>query len=337
MRNLPVYVLLDCSESMAGASVEAVQDGLGTLLSQLRRNPYALETVLLSVITFSNEARQLFPLTEIAAISLPTLSVRPGTALGEAFVLLRDCIRREVHKPTEEEKGDFRPLVFLITDGQPTDEWRDAVAKLAGIRPRPANIYVIGCGEDIDFGTLNSISDCVFHMKDMSPNLFSKLFVWMSASIQNSSEAISSFNENALTLPPPEGCVRMHADLLPIGGGARRRQVFLHVRCTETKRPFLLRYVLDDERGVYIARAVHVLEESFFPEGGNVQESVSADLLWGDLPCPYCGNPVWVHCGHCRQFFCALDQLPEQLFCPLCGCNLVLATEGGGEVESSLG
>ncbi len=337
MRRLPVYVLVDCSESMAGASVEAVQEGLGALVAQLRRNPYALETVYLSVIAFGYKARQVFPLTEIAAVSLPPLAVQPGTALGEAFVLLGECLRREVQKPTASEKGDFRPLVFLITDGQPTDEWREAVASLADIHPRPANIYVIGCGEEVDFRTLGTISDCVFHMKDMSPDLFSKLFIWMSASIQASSEAASSFNESALTLPPPEGCVRVHADLMPRGGSTPRRQVFLHVRCAETKRPFLLRYVFDDEHGVYIARAAHVLDESFFPEEGSAQEAVSTDLLWGGLPCPYCGNPVWVHCGHCRHFFCAPEDLPERLHCPLCGCNLVFAAEGGGEVDSSLG
>lgn len=338
MRRLPVYVLVDCSESMAGPSVASVQEGLRTLIAQLQRNPYALDTVFLSVIVFGHKARQLFPLTEIASVVPPVLAVQPGTALGEAFALLGECMRREVRKQTEHEKGDFRPLVFLITDGQPTDEWRDAVAGLADLHPRPANIYAIGCGEEVDFQTLGAMTDCVFHMQDMSPELFAKLFIWMSASIQASSEAVSGFSDHAIALPPPEGCVRLHGEDREKGRDpGARRQIFLHVRCAETGRPFLLRYVLDEERGAYLARGAHALDESFFPEGGSVQEAVPTASLWGSMPCPHCGNPGWIHCGHGKHFFCAPDDVSERLVCPLCGVDLMLSTDENGQVGSSLG
>ena len=46
MRRLPVYLLLDCSESMAGPAIEAVEQGVQTLVGELRGNPLALETAL---------------------------------------------------------------------------------------------------------------------------------------------------------------------------------------------------------------------------------------------------------------------------------------------------
>src|ERR1044072_8042327 len=124
MRRLPVYLLLDCSESMAGPAIEAVVRGVETLVRELRSNPQAVETAHLSVITFSREARQDVPLTELMSFQPPKLRVRPGTALGSALWLLKERLEREVVKNTADIKGDYKPLVFLLTDGQPTDDER---------------------------------------------------------------------------------------------------------------------------------------------------------------------------------------------------------------------
>src|SRR3954463_13936238 len=62
-RRLPVYLVIDCSESMAGPAIEAVNRGLQMLVGELRGNPLALESAYLSVITFARHARQDVPLT----------------------------------------------------------------------------------------------------------------------------------------------------------------------------------------------------------------------------------------------------------------------------------
>ena len=120
-RRLPVYILLDCSESMAGGPLEAVEAGVYTMISALSRNPYAIETVHLSVITFDAMARVVVPLTEVPMVKPPLLSIRPGTSLGAALDLTRQRIESEVVKTTADTKGDYKPLIFILTDGQPTD------------------------------------------------------------------------------------------------------------------------------------------------------------------------------------------------------------------------
>ena len=65
MRRLPVYVLLDCSESMIGPGIEGLRIAVDAMLRELRCNPHALETVWLSFITFDSEARQAAPLTPL--------------------------------------------------------------------------------------------------------------------------------------------------------------------------------------------------------------------------------------------------------------------------------
>ena len=130
IRRLPVYLLLDCSGSMAGEPIEAVKQGIKTLVSELKGDPQALETAFLSIITFDSSARQLTPLTELMVFKEPALQAGGATALGGALTVLADCVKNEVRTSTAEQKGDWKPLVFIMTDGAPTDNLDDAARAL---------------------------------------------------------------------------------------------------------------------------------------------------------------------------------------------------------------
>lgn len=65
MRRLPVYLLLDTSGSMYGEPIEAVKNGVQTLISTLRSDPYALETAYISIITFNSSAQQALRLQSL--------------------------------------------------------------------------------------------------------------------------------------------------------------------------------------------------------------------------------------------------------------------------------
>lgn len=316
-RRLPVYLLLDCSESMAGDAIEDVSRGLHEMLSALRSDPLAIETAYLSVITFSRYAKQLAPLTEVLDFQVPKLSVRTGTAMGAALKLLLQCIKTDVRKTTSGTKGDYKPLVFLFTDGQPTDKWEDIAHQLRAKRkPGIANIYAIGCGADVDTDILRQITDIVLTMKDTSSEAWRKVFVWLTASVQQTSRALDSGGEGQAvdlpSLPDELGIAPEHSG----PKDHRPRQVFLHARCGKKGDLYLMRFARRGEEDRYVALCSHPLEEEE-EDGGESLPPINTSLLDGCPPCPYCDSPVAIMCD-CGTLMCWSGSPRDILTCPTC-------------------
>jgi len=205
MRRLPVYLLLDTSGSMAGEPIESLKSGVQMLVSALRRDPYALETAYLSIITFNAKAEQVVPLTELTAFLTPSLVATGTTALGDALNVVVEKINEEVAKTTVESKGDWKPMVFIMTDGVPTDDWEKALSNY-----KSASIgATIACaaGPHAKTEVLKKITDIVVEIEHADSNSISAFFKWVSASISTSSERVDSGGEIDLTksseLPPP--------------------------------------------------------------------------------------------------------------------------------------
>ena len=206
-RRLPVYLLLDVSGSMTGEPITAVQNGVQTMVSALMNEAQALETAYLSVITFSNSAEQLIPLTPLNQFNPPQLTAGGMTSLGEALKLVADCAEREVVKNTPDAKGDWRPLVFLLTDGCATD---DVSKGLAEFKKRKWGI-VVACaaGSGADTAELSKITEAVVTLDTADSSTLAAYFRWVTASIVTSSKSVGTANKEPsgveqLPPPPPE-------------------------------------------------------------------------------------------------------------------------------------
>jgi uncharacterized protein YegL len=207
MRRLPVYLLLDVSGSMSGEPIEAVKSGVQTLVSTLRQDPYALETAYLSVITFDDSARQLIPLTELPAFQTPSISSSGTTSLGQALSVLSDCVESEVAKTTAEIKGDWKPLVFIMTDGVPTDDWHSGLEKLRKVRT--GIIVACAAGHAADTSVLKQITEIVVQLDTADASTIKAFFKWVSASVATGSQKVDQGQKEItgigdLPPPPPE-------------------------------------------------------------------------------------------------------------------------------------
>jgi uncharacterized protein YegL len=207
MRRLPVYLLIDTSGSMNGEPIEAVRNGVQNLVATLRQDPSALEAAFLSVITFSDTAKQDVPLTELSQFQIPTFSAGGTTSMGAALTLLSEKINLEVTKTTADQKGDWKPVVFMMTDGQPTD---DPTAGIEAIKKTKIGTFVAcAAGPGAETQTLQRITDSVVHLDTADSNTIKAFFKWVSASISTTSQKIDLSKKEVSGLsdlppPPPE-------------------------------------------------------------------------------------------------------------------------------------
>lgn len=204
MRRLPVYLLLDTSGSMSGEPIEAVKNGVQVMISSLRQNPQAIETAFISVITFDSVAQQIIPLTDLASFQMVDIKATGVTALGEALNLVSNKIDNEVAKTTMEQKGDWKPLVFIMTDGIPTDNWQSGLNEFK----QRKTAYTVACaaGSGADTSILKQITENVVSLDTADSASIGKFFQWVTASIgvsstkvEDSGKDVSGLNE----LPPP--------------------------------------------------------------------------------------------------------------------------------------
>ena len=189
---------------MSGEPIEALKNGVQVMISSLRQNPQAIETAFISVITFDSKAQQIIPLTDLSTFQMVDIKASGVTALGDGLEVLCKAIDREVARTTAETKGDWKPLVFIMTDGLPTDDWQRGLAEF---KKRKTGIVVAcGAGSGADSNTLKAITDNVVRLDTADSQSISKFFQWVTASIGVSSTKVEDTGKELTginELPPP--------------------------------------------------------------------------------------------------------------------------------------
>jgi uncharacterized protein YegL len=191
---------------MRGEPIEAIKVGLESLVSSLRQDPFALESVHLSVITFNRYPEQLLPLTELESMQIPDIPQpqAAGTHLGEALEFVCKKIDSEVILSTPERKGDWMPLLFVMCDGRASDaqlfqqtvpivgqkNFGSIVVCLVGSNPRTENVKLL--------------TDKIVNLDTTDGATFRQFFKWVSASVSVGNRSIGAADEIVLPPPPPE-------------------------------------------------------------------------------------------------------------------------------------
>lgn len=188
---------------MKGEPIESVKVGLEAMMASLRQDPFALESACISIITFDKDVKCLVPLTPLEDLQLPEITTPDSgpTHTGAALKKLCEQVDREVRLSTSEQKGDWMPLLFLLTDGKPSDiqEYDSMTAEVK--KRKFASIVACAAGMKAKPEPLKQLTDQVYMLDSLDSAGFKKFFKWVSDSIGVGNRSAGVTED--LVLPPP--------------------------------------------------------------------------------------------------------------------------------------
>jgi len=343
MRRLPVYFLIDVSESMVGEPLEQVQEGIGAIIKELRTDPYALETVWVGIIAFAGKAKTIMPLTDIIQFYPVKMPLGSGTNLGAGLDTLRLELDKSVKRTTHDTKGDWKPIVFLFTDGRPTDNPSLAIENWKKNYGASTFFISISFGKNTDVELLTSISEHNLTFDATDTNSFKKFFKWVTASIKATSHSIADTNNQVIDLSKDHNNVVQKNNQEFSKRTDESVAVFL-AKCQNSKNPYLIKYVkaskpteiagMEFETLYFRLDGAYNIDKNSYAElsdNGSAGNQISSAELLGFPSCPSCGNQFGFSTCSCGNILCVGDE--EVTTCPWCN---VQAKFGFGEGHISL-
>jgi uncharacterized protein YegL len=192
-------LLLDTSGSMGGAPIRELNDGLKAFQQELSQDGLAMKRVEIAVVTFG-PVRVESDFKTVDNWQPPHLTASGDTPMGAAIVKGLEMLRQRKDQYRANAIEVFRPWVFLMTDGGPTDPWQQA-AEMVKVGEASKGFAFFGVGvENANMDVLGKI--CVRTPVKMAGLKFKDMFAWLSSSLSSVS---SSQPGTTVQIPAPKG------------------------------------------------------------------------------------------------------------------------------------
>lgn len=191
---------------MRGEPIVALNNGFNGLISMLRSDPQAMDSLHISVITFDREVHNLIPLIDLASFNPVEIKCPDSgpTHTGQALESVYNLVSSEVIKNSPDRKGDWKPLLFVFTDGKPSDlqKYREVVPKIKSLDFG----IIVGCaaGPKAEVNYLQELTDNVVKLDTTDSTTLTTFFQWVSSSIEMGNKTQGTGEQMILPPPPSE-------------------------------------------------------------------------------------------------------------------------------------
>lgn len=197
----PCLLLLDTSGSMSGAPIGELNNGLITLKNELVSDQLARKRVELAIITFGpvNIVSTFHTVENFLPPSLQASGDTPmGAAIQQGLAILKN--RKEEYR--RNGISFYRPWVFLITDGAPTDSWQGAASDIhEGETSKSFAFFAVGV-KGANMEILAKIAPPNRPPVMLEGLRFRELFQWLSNSMKSVSHSTPG---DKVQIVPPTG------------------------------------------------------------------------------------------------------------------------------------
>lgn len=196
----PCILLLDISGSMSGAPIDELNDGLRTFRQELDSDDLALKRVEIGQVLFG--PIQASDFEGAAGWRPPHLTAQGDTPMGQAINTALEMVRARKDEYRRNGISYYRPWVFLITDGSPTDAWESAARRVhEGEANKEFSFFAVGV-QGADMNTLAAISPPTRAPLALRGLAFRELFRWLSESMKSVSRSQPG---DSVPIPAPTG------------------------------------------------------------------------------------------------------------------------------------
>ncbi len=196
---VPCILLVDTSGSMSGSPIDQLNDGLRVYREEIQNDTLAQKRVEVCVVRFGGDVEMVIPFTPGYLFTPPVLEANADTPMGAAVSMAMETLEGRKNEYKSNGIAYYRPWIFLISDGEPTDDGWERVAAEA-IRQqadKKFSLFAVGV-EGANLQTLAKFSSREpLKLKGLS---FRELFRWLSASQKSQSRSVVG---EVIALPPP--------------------------------------------------------------------------------------------------------------------------------------
>ncbi len=207
MRRLPIYILINTSSSLCNGILQNFKDRINLLIETLKEDPYALETVYVSIITFESTITCLCSLSPLTSFKMPSIKIgKQESSLGLTLLQLTTIIDNELIKTTCEQKGDWKPLIFIFTDNDSVIH----IIKEELICHKPGRIIICTKTDSANSNKYKKITDLILPIESLDKQIIKSQIYWISESI-DAGERVNPDNFY-LELPPPPNSIYIDID-----------------------------------------------------------------------------------------------------------------------------